>query len=515
MTGPLRPGDPGTLGALLVRAARSHGDRPYLREATAARQAITYREVRDFACGMDEFLSEAGVGAGRTVAMLLPNSVTAAAIFLGVVAAGRRLVPINPKASAAEARYIAEIAEAQWVFGAREAREIDEAWGSAGRTLDVGWDFVRELTARGRDRDGEALELGAAQDDAEIIFTSGSTGRPKGGVLSHHALLSNSLALARAYDIGPDDRFLTACPLFHNSGQIFTVLSPAWLGAETVIARSEVALLKLRDMVEKFGITWSLVVNAYLALLADKSGVAPFPDGFRGILSGGSRLSASLIEKFEAMYGTRVYQVYGLTETTSIATCERPTDTARSIGSAGSPLPIGELIVDGGAEGGEILFRGANLFTRYLGDPELTERVLADGGWFRTGDIGRIDENGNLFITDRVDNLLFVGGENVYPADVEILAPHIAGVREMVLIGVDGGVLGTELCLVYETTPGHEPDKEDIRTVLRGNLAAFKIPRHVLSVAELGRPELPRAANGKIQRGRIADLVRTSIGGRT
>ena len=164
--------------------------------------------------------------------------------------------------------------------------------------------------------DGHTVDRsgGAANRDAEIVYTSGSTGKPKGVVLSHRSLLADAFALGQWFGFTEEDWFLTVCPLFHNSGQIFTTLTPLWCGAVTTSVRSEVGMLRVWHFVDRFEVRWSLVVNAYLGLSVSRPGRSA-KGTLRGVLSGGSRLSPDLIDAFESTFGTRVYQVFGLTET--------------------------------------------------------------------------------------------------------------------------------------------------------------------------------------------------------
>lgn len=501
-----------TMGELASWAAARFTDRVYLRPHEPRAGSITYTGVEQVARGCAAFLDERGVAPGARVAIVMHNSSLTALLFLSVIAAGRVLVPVNPKSSAAEAHHILT-ATAPALILADPAEAPLVAGASADVALVENEAFVAELLDRGRSDRGAHVPVAAGpESDAEIVFTSGSTGRPKGVVLSHRALLSNAFALGRLFRFTGAESFLTACPLFHNSGQLFTTLTPLWCGAVTTPVRSEVAMLRFWSIIEQFDITWTLVVNAYLAMLArnaptDHAHRTPL----RGVLAGGSRLPAELIERFESSFGVPVHQVYGLTETTSIATCEPPTGERRTVGSAGRPLSIGSIrIVDpagadvAAGERGEISFQGENLFSRYLDQPEFTADRLREG-WLRTGDIGRLDADGNLHVLERVDNMLIVGGENVYPSEVEGLLPKLVGASDVLLVGVPDPIMGVELVLVYEVLAGSgaEADEEAWREVLAAHLSTFKIPRRMLPITALGLPAFPRAANGKVLRAQV------------
>jgi acyl-CoA synthetase (AMP-forming)/AMP-acid ligase II len=497
--------------SLVALAARRHGERTYLRPAESGLDPLTFQDVHAFALGLGGLLDELAVPVGERVAVVLHNSSLLALLFLGVIAARRVLVPVNPRSGLSELDHILMATSPRLILvEASVAGRLHPV--TAGRpsiVLDNQPRFIREMLLR----PAVAPEPGdpTPEADAEIVFTSGSTGLPKGVVLAHRSLLADAFGLCQRFGFGPEESFLTVCPLFHNSGQLFTTLTALWCGATTTCVRSDLAMLRFWPLVDRHEPTWTLVVNAYLALLAQA------PDGperhsLRGVLAGGSRLSADLIRSFEHRFSIPVYQTYGLTETTSISTVELPGHAHRAPGSAGPPLSICSVrIVQDGRESaagqlGEIQISGENLFSRYLDQPELTEERLEDG-WLRTGDAGYLDPAGNLFIVDRLDSMLIVGGENVYPSEIENLVPELDGVAEAVVVGLPDHVTGCRLVMVYRLRPGAEPEPATWREVFVRHLSPFKIPEQLMAVGELGWEELPHATNGKVLRRRVQEAV--------
>ncbi|MEU7049791.1 acyl--CoA ligase [Streptomyces lavenduligriseus] len=505
------------MAQLVAVAAADHGDRVFIQPAERGIAPVTFRRLEAFAAGLDAYLESLGVPRGATVTTLFHNSTLAALLFLGTLAGRRVLVPLNPKLGAGEiGGILARTAPAILIHEAAAASRVPDGVHPAHvvPVADQGA-FMESILALGGDgRLSSRMDLADADPgrDAEIVFTSGSSGPPKGVVLPHRSLLSDSFALGGWFGIGREDTFLTACPLFHNSGQVFTTLTPLWSGGRTTAVRSEVAMLRFWPTVAKFAPTWTLVVNAYMALLAERPQDA-VPTGLKGLLSGGSRLDGELIARFETAFSVPVHQVYGLTETTSVATVEAPNDPGRVLGSAGRTLPICRIriVAEDGTdqpvgENGEVWIRGENLLTRYHEDPDLTARQIRDG-WLRTGDIGHLDSSGNLFIVERLDSMLFVGGENVYPSEVENLVPELEGIEEAVLSHVPDPVMGSELVLVYGLAEGALPRTQDWLRVLRAKLSTFKVPKRLVPVTDLGIAGLPRAANGKILRRRVEELL--------
>lgn len=496
---------------LLEFASARYGERPFLQ--TSGRDSVTFTDVARFARGLSAYLDSRGVETGARVAVVYPNSPLLALLFLGVIASRRVLIPLNPASSSAELIHIFGDTEPALILSERSRVTVVRGACRGASVVEVSddWDFVQ--TILDHETPVRLIPGSDPERDSEIVYTSGSSGMPKGVVLSHRSLLADSFALGQLFNFSPGTSFLTLSPLFHNSGQVFTTLTPLWCGGRTAIAHAEMATLRFWQLVDEFEVEWTLVVTSVLALLA-RSSPPGASSSLRGILAGGSALGASLISNFESRFGARVYQCYGLTETTSVSTCEQPDESSRALGSAGSALPICSIRINHpDVTGlGEILIQGENLLTRYLHLPELTSERLHDG-WLRTGDIGFIDDGGHLFIVDRVDNMLIVGGENVYPSEIERLVTQLDGVKDAVTVGIPHDVMGIDLVLVYEPEVGRTPEPRDWTGIFARELSTFKIPRHRVSVQSLGFDSIPRAANGKILRKPIEQRARDLLPG--
>lgn len=503
---------------LLRSAAETYGSRSFLIDDEQLGR-LTYEDVLRFSKGLERKLDELNVPIGAYVATAFHNCGLAALMFLAVIASRRVLVPLNPISTKDELQYMLDLAQCVAIFvdpghvrtsdfGARKAIRISNHA-----------EFLNECT-----RDSFPSHSGGALHNyegliGEVVFTSGSTGRPKGAVLSERSLISNARALAEVYELQASDRFLTVCPLFHNSGQVFSTLSCALVGGSTVAIKSDVGMLHFWHYADKYQAHWSLGMVSFLALLISRPGHPTSDVRMRGLLTGGSAIDAALIQQFEARFDIPVRTVYGLTESASIATCEFLDPRPRSLGSSGRPLPIcdvrigpdpNSLAMSGdlrSRERGEIWIAGPTVFERYLGNPTLTEaRKKAE--WLRTGDLGYFDQHGNLFIVDRLDSMLIVGGENVYPAEVERLCMQLPGAAQIVLAGVDHPIWGHELVLVYKSSSEEAPPLRSWHRVFTENLAAAKIPQRYVSIADLGVGDFPRKENGKLDRQAIARMLK-------
>jgi acyl-CoA synthetase (AMP-forming)/AMP-acid ligase II len=508
-----------TFEDVLNDSATRFGDQPFLMDDPLL-GTISYSELWRFARGLEARFDELSIAPGAAVATLFHNCGLAAMLFLATIGARRLLVPLNPLSTSYELEYMLDKASCVAVI-ADPAHARSKEYGQR-VSLEVSdhRSYVSQLCSKAKqmqDRGGTTVDALAG----EIVFTSGSTGRPKGVVLSERSIIADALALANAYDLRSTDHFLTVCPLFHNSGQVFTTLACALCGGRTTPIRSDIGMLNFWAYIDKYRPQWSLGMNSFLALLLASSETPAHPESMRGLLTGGSAIDGSVVQRFESRFGVPIRTVYGLTETASISTCEHLDPSPRSLGSSGRPLAVCNVRIDSERaqapdgttlpyESGEILISGANLFEGYVGDPDLT-LVRKRDGWLHTGDVGYFDEHGNLFVIDRIDSMLIVGGENVYPAEIEKLSTCLPGAAQTVLIGLDHPLWGKELVLTYKAERGHIPAVASWHRILASKLVAAKIPQQYVSIADLGLADFPRKENGKLDRRTLTALVKERV----
>lgn len=501
-----------SLWALVERGAAEFGSARFIEPIEADASAVTYSDLAHLVRCLATYLGEADAGPGAQVAVCLNNSSLAQWLFVGILAAGRVAVPLNPGMAAAEVSYILNESDPALVIAdTRLRRRFAECFEGRSCIYADSEVHLRDAIGASRPSAVEQLALKKPNDDAEVIFMSDATGRPKGVVLSHRSLLAGSWAIGDALAMSQGDRFLTVSPLFHTSGQMSTTLAPLWLGGTTTAVRSERALVDFWRLVDSFRPQWTFVVNSLLATLVQQPR-QPTKTALRGILAGGSRFTADLIRSFESTFDIQVHQCYGLTETAGSITCEDAEEAARSIGSAGRPLSVSDVRVmaDGQAVPpgvpGVIEMTGPNLFDRYLNQPELTAQRLR-GGWLTTADVGYIDDRGNLFVVDRADSMVIVGGEKLYPWEIERLVPKLEGIAEAAAIAVPHRILGSELVLVYRAEGSALPLTTRWKEVLGQELSRFKLPRRFIEVSQLGLPTLPRAVGGAVDRHALSQSV--------
>jgi long-chain acyl-CoA synthetase len=341
-----------------------------------------------------------------------------------------------------------------------------------------------------------------AHDVAVVLYTSGTTGKPKGAMLTHLNLLMNVEALAlSAFEIGPDDRVLGCLPLFHSFGQTVAMNTSFRVGATVVMLPRFHGVEALRLLTEEKCTIFMGVPTMYVALLAAVARTDARP-ALRYSISGGASLPLKVLEDFQATFSSPVYEGYGLTETSPVATFNQK-DWPPRPGSIGRPiwgvdveiarsevnervelLPVGEL--------GELIVRGHNVMKGYLNRPDATAEVMVDG-WFRTGDLGTKDADGFFTIVDRKKDMVLRGGYNVYPREVEEVLLRNPAIAQVAVIGVPDARLGEEVCAVVIPADGAEADADAIRAWSKEQLAAYKYPRRIEFVEEF-----PLGPSGKV-----------------
>jgi fatty-acyl-CoA synthase len=339
-----------------------------------------------------------------------------------------------------------------------------------------------------------------ADDVALIMYTSGTTGHPKGAMLTHANLWWNNTNAMHQMDVSEDDVTLVVAPLFHIGGLNVTTLVTWQRGGEVVLHRSFDPAACLED-IARYGVTTMFGVPAMFLFMSQLPG---FNDAdlttLRMLVCGGAPVPEPLIKLYNGR-GIPINQGYGLTETAPMVSFLSPEWSLSKVGSAGRPGLFSELrLVD--EEGqpvtaprvhGEVCTRGPNVMKGYWQRPDATAAAIDAEGWFHTGDVGYLDEEGFLYIADRVKDMVITGGENVYPAEVEGVLHECPGVADVAVIGLPDQRWGEAVVAVVVREEGAELTLEGIRDFAGERLARYKLPTRVESI-----DVLPRNPAGKI-----------------
>ena len=460
----------------LAESARRVPEREALRVSAGA---FSYAELDRAASAMALALREQGVIAGDRVATLLPNGVTSALIPHAVLRLGATLVPLNTRLAPAEVEWqVAHVRPRLVVSSAEQLRTSR---------------FGREELP---DADGGFFEP-TPEHPLAIIYTSGTTGRPRGAVLTVANFAASARASATNLGVRDDDRWLAVLPLFHVGG--LSILLRSAMQGTCAVVHERFDAAAVNRAIDDEGITIVSLVSVMIQRLLDERGDRAFPTSLRAVLAGGGPVPPELLARC-ARAGLPVVQTYGLTEAASQVATLSPAAASSRVGSAGRPLEGTEIRILGGAEG-EILVRGPTVMAGYFEDPDATSRAIVDG-WLHTGDIGRLDGDGYLYVLDRRDDLIVTGGENVYPAEVEgVLAAHPA-VEEAGVIGAPDDTWGQQVVALVRLRDGASASPEALIAWCRERLAGYKVPR----LTRIVDAPLPRTASGKLQRSALRKL---------
>ena len=487
-----------SISSLLDRSAAEHPDRAALRMDDLV---LSYAQLREAAGRLATLLESLGVEPGDRVGLMLPNVPAFPIAFYGALAAGAVVVPMNPLLKSREVSYYLGDSGAKvviaWHAAAGEAAKGAADAGAqmiAAETPDLSGLLAEVDTAPGSsDRGGD--------DDAVILYTSGTTGRPKGAELTHTGLVTNAEIAARTlFGVSPDAVVMGCLPLFHVFGLTCGLNVSVATGATlTLLPRFDPA--KALDIIERDGVTvFEGVPTMYAAMLhlpdADPAKAATL----KVCASGGAALPVEILRNFESRFGCIILEGYGLSETSPIASFNHP-DKERKPGSIGTPIEgVDMRLIDddwntvGDDMIGEIAIRGHNVMKGYWNKPEATAEAIHDG-WFRTGDMARVDDDGYYFIVDRKKDLIIRGGYNVYPREIEEVLHEHPAVAEVAVIGIPHPDLGEEVGAAVALKPGASATPEELRSFVKSRVAAYKYPRQVWLV-----DALPKGPTGKILR---------------
>lgn len=489
-------------------------------DGDAVGERITYRELADRADALSALLHHRGVGKGDTVGFIGENCPEFIVTLFGAAQLGAVFVPVNTRLAPPEIEHVLGDAGVRVLIHGPEFAEVVAPIAARLGIVHVIATGAGSATTPGLDAlvaaagpHGHSDVAVSLDDPAVIMYTSGTTGKAKGAVLSHGNLTWVSVNTIVDYDIVSSDIALMISPLFHAAALGMGVLPTIVKGGTTVLERGFEAGRAL-ELIERHRVTQLSGVPTTYQLLADHPAWAGTDiSSLSKLTCGGSAVPTRILDTYEAR-GLSFSQGYGMTETSPGATSLSPATTREKRGSVGLPHFFSDVRISDGAGGiaprgtvGEIELRGPNVFLGYHGLPEATAAAFTADGWLRSGDLGYLDEDGYLFISDRLKDMIISGGENIYPAEIEDLLYSIEGVTGAAVIGVPDEQWGEVPWAVLTLREGVSPasvSTEAVRAALDGRLARYKLPKNVVVI-----DEFPRTASGKIRK---ADL-RARFGG--
>ncbi|WP_150291434.1 class I adenylate-forming enzyme family protein [Sphingobium estronivorans] len=500
--------------ALLIESARRHGDATFLVEQDDAgrERRLSYAQMFDW---RDRLASRLGIGRGDRVAICMRNRAEWMVAFMAVIRMGGVAVLLNSRGAPAELAAMIEDADPALVLADAERAALIRQSSCAVPVLDA-------LQPEDLGPAGALPEIGGADadDPCAILFTSGTTGRVKGAVLSHRSLMTGLLGtqltgmmvlhnMARNYGVSvesimaqvPPQATLLVYPLFHISGLGSAFLAPLLSGAKVVIMRRWDAAEAVRIIAdEKITMLTSVPTMLWDMIRHAKQGEMDL-SSLRNIGSGGQALPLNLLDEVRALCPHAMIGVgYGMTETAGAIAQAVGADFLNNPAAAGRVLPLIDLRIAGSdgqaapvGESGEIQVRGAMVMSQYWNRPEENAKAFTEDGWLRTGDVGRLDEDGYLFIVDRMKDMVISGGENIYCAEVERVIGEMPQVVECATFGIPDERLGEQLVAIVV---GRDVDERAVTDWVLERLARYKAPARVVVIPD----PLPRTHLDKIDK---------------
>jgi len=520
---------PRTIPGVVERAAREYAS---IEALVDERARITFAQLADAAVTSARALIASGVEAGDRVAIWAPNTTEWVHAALGVYAAGGVIVPLNTRFKGAEAAYILDRARAKLLFTATDfldtnyvelLRAADPTsleqivvmrGAPAPDTLDWAGFLARaaqtpesEVAARSAALHGDSL--------SDILFTSGTTGRPKGAMLTHGASVDAYDAWSTVVGLRAGDRYLVVNPFFHSFGLKAGILAALIKGA-TIVPHAVFDVDLVMQRVAEESISMLPGPPTVYQSILDHPRVGEFDlSSLRLAVTGAAPVSVELIRRMrEELKFETVVTGYGLTEATGIATMCRHDDDPETISkTAGRAIPGTEVrVVDDDnnpmptGEPGEVVIRGYNVMLGFVDDPEATAEAIDEAGFLHTGDVGVLDDAGNLRITDRKKDMFIIGGFNAYPAEIENMISDHPAVSQVSIVGVPDERMGEVGYAFVVLRPGQTLDADTLIPWCRERMANYKVPRYLKVV-----DTLPLNASGKVLKYELREHAKSEL----
>jgi len=496
------------VAGLLLAAASTTPDAPAMVVADAPGQPVlTYRDLDERSSAVAHVLVAHAVGPGDRVAVQAEKSAAVLLLHLACARVGAVLVPINTAYTDEEVADL--LADADPSLVVLDPAHLVRAGSLPTSTLDARG--RGSLTEAARNQPTTFDDVARAGDDpAAMLYTSGTTGRPKAAVLSHDNLVANARHLTVAWGFTPDDVLLHVLPLFHTHG-LFVAAHCSLVSGASMVLRARFDVDTVVDDLARATVMMGVPTH-YTRLLTSPRFDRSATHHIRLFTSGSAPMLVETHQQVRARTGHTVLERYGMTETGMLTS--NPLNGQRRVGTVGPPLPGVEVrVVDDAdqrvddATVGAVQVRGPNVFAGYWRRPELQHTEFTADGWFRTGDLGRLDAAGYLELVGRAKDLIITGGLNVYPKEVERVLDEMDDVAESAVVGVPDPDFGEAVVAVVVAEPGATVDPDRLRVEARTRLASFKVPKQVVVM-----DALPRNAMGKVEKNRLRARVIEAAG---
>lgn len=491
------------VGELLSVKSKENNEKIFLICPGKNNEQFTYSEFKIIVDQTSRFLIQSGLKKDDRISLIFHNSSEFLILYFAGLSCGLTIVPINPDLSSNEIKYIIKDSNSKYVFyNYTLESKIDSIKENLVDIKLIKTESIKELISSINNEKNIEQNETSLSDVAVIIYTSGTTGNPKGVILNHLNLLSDAMSISKWFHFNKETRCLCILPLFHNNGQITTLLAPLYAGGSTVIVKGKISLYAFWDLVNEHKATWTSVMASILSILLSLPKERK-DNSLDAILCGGQILTRSVQEQFESRFNVPIFEGYGLTETTSFSCINNYPAEKRKIGSIGKSLITNEMEIlnenDEIVENieGEICIRGYNVANGYLGNIEKNQAFR--NGWFHSGDYGKKDNEGNIYFHGRQDSLIIKGGENIYPAEIENVLYNHPNIDECAVIGIPHKLLGEDVCAFVKIKEGVKNDEKELKEFCKNKIADYKQPKIIIIINDLNNlNEIPKGPTKKI-----------------
>jgi acyl-CoA synthetase (AMP-forming)/AMP-acid ligase II len=481
--------------------------------APEAKLILSYGQLKEDSVSFGKHLLKRGLSKGDKISFMMENGYHSNKIFLGIMYSGFVIAPLNLKAQPSQLEYVLDHSDTKLVFSTQKQRSrLETAIKKVKRDIELIQvdNDAEAIFPVDEDLGGFALPKVTEEDDALLLYTSGTTGTPKGVILSHKNMVAGGQYTTIAHELTPEDRALCSLPLYHINGEVVTSIAPLVSGGSVVMPH-KFSTSNFWELISEYRCTWFSVVPtivSYLCSATNLEGKDLNLDQLRFGRSASSALAPSLHQTFEEKFKVPIIETMGLTETAAPVLSNPMDPLKRKYGSSG--IAVGNEIKIIGKDGnevprgieGEIMIRGDNVMKVYYKAPDKTEEALQPDGWFHTGDLGHMDDDGFVFVTGRIKELIIKGGENIAPREIdEVMYQHPA-VLEAATVGIPDEHYGEEIMCCYVLKPDSTCTEEELREHCLEHLGEFKTPKVIKLMNEL-----PKGPSGKIQRLKLREIV--------
>mgnify|MGYP006291115551 CR=1 FL=1 len=496
------------IGDIISKTATEKGDKT---AAVLNDQSISYNQLEKESNQLAHGLIDLGIKPADMVSIMLPNSIEFLISYLGVIKSGATMVPLNISFKKAAVEYILNNSEAKVVITSKQFIDLIKS---------CNLEHLQKIILVDGENSADYLSLSELEENedslpelqnideeytAACLYTSGTTGEPKGAMLSHHNLIFDTKKTIEHLKVDDSDRYICVLPMFHAFAETVCMLMPMFLGAEIVIIDRFLPEKVLKTIQERNVTFFAGVPTMYSALLNVKNKDDYDLSHLNLCISGGAAMPQQTMEDFENQFNVKILEGNGPTEASPVAYVN-PVDGERKSGSVGLPIPETEVkIVDDNdnelstGEIGEIVVKGEHIMKGYFKKPEQTEKTLK-GGWLHTGDLGKMDEDGYVYIVDRKKDMINVGGMNVYPREIEEQLYKHPKIKAAAVVATKDELRGEIPKAVIVLKEGETADEREIKKYCMKHFANYKIPKLVDFI-----DELPKNATGKIDKKSLSD----------